>query len=186
VNEKAGQTQLMYTDREQGDIIMRLRKRVADDLGEVRKAMDATNSKKEFQKLQSIFLADVQPNLSAKAIGDIVQLSTYRVKMVHSNFRKYGMESIKDRRGGRYRENMSFSEEVEFLAPFVIKSQTGALATVGEVKRAYEEKIGREVAESTIYRLLDRHGFRKIVPYKRHKKANIEEQEAFKKTFPPS
>jgi transposase len=165
---------------------MRLRKRVAVDVDEVRNAMDAANSKKEFQKLQSIFLADTQPGLSAEAIGDIVQLSTHRVKMVHSNFRKHGMESIKDSRGGRYRENMTFSEELEFLAPFVKKSQTGALATVGEVKRAYEEKIGREVAESTIYRLLDRHSFRKIVPYKRHKKADIEAQKAFKKTFPPS
>ena len=53
---------------------------------------------------------------------------------------------------------------------------------IGEIKKAYEAKVGKEVAESTIYRLIARQGFRKIVPYKRHPKADVEEQEAFKKT----
>ena len=57
------------------------------------------------------------------------------------------------------------------------------LVVVGRIKAAYEAKLGREVAESTIYRMLARHGFRKIVPYQRHPKANKEVQDAFKKTF---
>jgi hypothetical protein len=36
---------------------------------------------------------------------------------------------------------------------------------------------------STIYRLLDRHGWRKLVPRPRHPKANEREQAIFKKTF---
>jgi hypothetical protein len=36
---------------------------------------------------------------------------------------------------------------------------------------------------STIYRLLDRHGWRKLVPRPRHPKANPEEQAIFKKPF---
>ena len=95
------------------------------------------------------------------------------------------MSSIKDKRGGRYRENMTLAEEADFLEPFIEKGKTGALAVAGEIKRVYEEKVGHTVAESTIYRLLDRHGFRKIVPYKRHKKAKTEDQEAFKKTSSP-
>jgi len=158
------------------------RKPVTTDIDEVKKAMDKTKSKKEFQKLQSVYLADTQPDLKAGAIGNIVRLSAYSVKMIHSNFRKYGINSVVDKRGGRYRENMTYEEEVEILKPFEEKSKTGALVIVGKIKKAYEAKIGREVAESTIYRLLDRHGFRKIVPYKRHRKANKAEQEAFKKT----
>ena len=38
------------------------------------------------------------------------------------------------------------------------------------------------MAESTIYRLLDRHGWRKLVPRPVHPKADLEEQAAFKKT----
>lgn len=161
---------------------MRKRKQVARDIEVVKKAMDETQSKIEFQKLQCIYLADTQPELTAGEIGRMVRLKTHRVKMIHSGFRKTGMESIKDKRGGRYRENMSVDEEIKFLEPFEKKGKTGTLVVLGEVKKAYEEKIGREVAESTIYRLFDRHGFRKIVPYKRHKKADIQEQQAFKKT----
>lgn len=165
---------------------MRKRKQVAGNIEEVKKAMDDTGSKREFQKLQSVYLADAQPKLSAEGIANIVQLSAYSVKMIHSNFRKYGMDSIRDKRGGRYRENMTLVEEAEFLEPFIEKGKTGALAVAGEIKRAYEAKVGKKVAESTIYRLLNRHGFRKIVPYKRHTKANVEKQEAFKKTSSPS
>jgi len=158
------------------------RKLVSSDIDEVRKAMDKTKSKREFQKLQCVYLADTQPDLTADAIGNIVRLSAYNVKMIHINFRKHGINSVVDKRGGRYRENMTYEEEVEFLKPFEEKSKSGALVVAGKIKKAYETKIGREVAESTIYRLLERHGFRKIVPYKRHKKANKTEQEAFKKT----
>ena len=164
---------------------MRKRQQVAKDLEEVKTAMDKTKNKKEFQKLQSVYLADTQPDLTAEKIGEIVRLCAYSVKMIHSNFRKNGMKSIIDKRGGRYRENMTFDEEIEFLKPFEEKSKSGTLVTAGGIKKAYEEKIGKEVAESTIYRLLDRHGFRKIVPYQRHKKADIEAQEAFKKTSQP-
>ena len=164
---------------------MRKRRQIASDIEEVKEAMTVTESRREFQKLQSVYLADNYPQLSAEEIGNIVNLSAYRVKMIHSNYRKHGMDSIKDKRCGRYRENMTLAEEIEFLAPFIEKGKSGALAVAGEIKRAYETKIGKKVAESTIYRLLDRHGFRKIAPYKRHKKANVEEQKVFKKTSSP-
>ena len=158
------------------------RKRVSSNIEEVKEALDQTNNKTEFQRLQSVYLADTQCDLTAEAIAEIVRLSTHRVKMIHSNYRKHGIDSIKDKRGGRYREYMTVDEEIKFLEPFEEKSKTGTLVVVGEVKRAYEGRVGKKVAESTIYRLLDKHGFRKIVPYKRHKKADVVKQEAFKKT----
>jgi len=162
---------------------MRKRKQVANNIDEIIRAMETTKSKVEFQRLQCIYLADTQPNMSAEGIGGIVRLCTHRVKMIHSNFRKHEMESIKDKRGGRYRENMTLDEEADLLAGFEEQSRSGKLVVTGSIKAAYEAKIGKEVAESTIYRMLERHGFRKIVPYQRHPKANKEEQEAFKKTF---
>jgi hypothetical protein len=46
---------------------------------------------------------------------------------------------------------MTIDEEAEFLKPFEEKSQSGALAVVGEVKKAYEAKVGKKVAKTTIY-----------------------------------
>ena len=81
---------------------MRVRHQVSDDIEKVRTALEKTENKTEFQRLQCVYLADTQPNLTAEAIAEIVRLSTHRVKIIHSNFRKYGMSSIQDKRGGRY------------------------------------------------------------------------------------
>jgi hypothetical protein len=42
------------------------------------------------------------------------------------------------------------------------------------------------VARSTVYRLLDRHGWRKVTPRPRHPKADPAAQAAFKPKFPRS
>src|SRR5512135_3238221 len=55
--------------------------------------------------------------------------------------------------------------------------------TVEQIKSAWEAEVKQEVHSSSVYRLLDRHGWRKLVPRPRHPKANPEEQAAFKKTF---
>jgi transposase len=162
---------------------MRKRRQIAENIEDVAKAMDTTKCKAEYQRLQCVYLGDTQPDLTAAAIGKIVRLSANRVKIIHSNFRETGMESIRDKRGGRYRENLTVQEERKLLAGYTEESKSGKLIVAGKIKLAYETKLGREVSESTIYRMLDRHGFRKIVPYKRHPKSNKEEQEAFKKTL---
>ena len=50
--------------------------------------------------------------------------------------------------------------------------------------QAYQERTDKAVARSTVYRLLERHGWRKIVPRPRHPKADVAAQAAFKKTAP--
>ena len=52
-----------------------------------------------------------------------------------------------------------------------------------EVKVAFEARVGHEVEVSTIYRLLDRHGWRKLLPRPKHPKGSQEEQDHFKKTL---
>jgi transposase len=80
---------------------------------------------------------------------------------------------------------LTFSEEKEFLAPFFTQAESGQIATVGQIQRAYEAKIGHEVDESTLYRLLNRHGWRKLMPRPRHPQADLQEQDQFKKTLKP-
>jgi transposase len=76
---------------------------------------------------------------------------------------------------------MTVREEVEFLEPFFEKASTGHVATNNQIKRALEDRLGRKVHKTTVYRLLGRHGWRKIVPRPAHKQANEAEQEEFKK-----
>jgi transposase len=74
-------------------------------------------------------------------------------------------------------------EEREFLAPFFARAQSGALTTAEEIKRAFEARVGHVVPKSTIYRLLDRHGWRKLVPRPKHPQASKQAQDQLKKTL---
>jgi len=87
-------------------------------------------------------------------------------------------------RGGRHHQHLSAEQECELLAPFTAKAQTGGLLHVSEIKQALEQQVGITVAASTVYRMLDRHGWRKVVPRPRHPKADMQAQSAFKKTSP--
>ena len=85
--------------------------------------------------------------------------------------------------GGRRHEYLTLQEEKEFLAPFFAQAHNGEIATVAQIQRAFEAKIGHEVDDSTIYRLLARHGWRKLMPRPRHPQADLQAQEQFKKTL---
>ena len=52
---------------------------------------------------------------------------------------------------------------------------------VSKIKRSYEKAIGRTVPKPTVYRMLDRHGWRKISPRPRHPKADKENKRLLKK-----
>ena len=165
---------------------MAVNRKLEGEISEITRAMKGCKKPDEYRRIQCVYLGMRYPNMTAKQIGEATLYSESRVWAIHSEYRKNGLAGLSESRGGRYRENMTYEEEVAFLAPFIEESKTGSIVVIGKIKKAYEEIVGKEVAESTIYRLLDRHGFRKIVPYKRHKKADTEEQETFKKTFPPS
>ena len=158
------------------------RREMPGDVLLIEKAMKDAACTENYRRIQCVHLAILFPNMSAKEIGRATMYSTSRVWAIHAEYRKNGLDGLREKRGGRYRENLTVAEETELLAKFRGESESGKLVVVGKIKAAYEEKCGHEVAESTIYRLLERHGFRKIVPYKRHPKSNKKEQEAFKKT----
>jgi transposase len=92
-----------------------------------------------------------------------------------------GMATEKKSWGGRRRQNFSLQEEKEFLKPWVEQAEKGGVLVVPPVHEALEKKLGRKVAESTVYRLLARHDWRKIAPDTCHPKKDPDAQEVFKK-----
>jgi transposase len=83
--------------------------------------------------------------------------------------------------GGRRRGHLSLEQEREFLDPWIKTAERGGVLVVPPIHAAYEERIGRKVAASTIYRMLARHGWRKIAPDSCHPKRDVHAQEEFKK-----
>jgi transposase len=158
------------------------RKAFEGDINYIGQVMKGLENCAEYRRIQCVHLAMLHPEMSAKEISKITLYSESHVRHIHGDYRKNGLAGLTDNRGGRYRENLTIAQEQELLKPFEEECKSGSIVVAGRIKKAYEEKVGREVAESTIYRMLKRHGFRKITPYRRHKKADKEEQETFKKT----
>jgi transposase len=102
-----------------------------------------------------------------------------------SEYNRKGTQVLeKPGRGGRRNAYLALKEERELLAEFEPDGITGRIATVTEVKKAFERRVGHRVSRSTVHRLLARHGWRKIVPRPSHVEKDAGEQEAFKKNSP--
>lgn len=143
------------------------------------------NSHSEYQRIQCVLIR-VTLGSSAAEIAQLLGWSRATVHVLHSRWAKEGDAIFELRgRGGRHHQHLSVTQEQDLLAPFVQRAQAGGVLTVAEIQQAYQKQAGKTVAPSTIYRLLDRHGWRKVVPRPRHPKTDVAAQGAFKKT-PPS
>ena len=112
-------------------------------------------------------------------------VSKRTVHKVISDYNRQGVGAIETPgKGGRRRGYLPLAEEKKFLTQFMDSAKKGLITTIAKVKRAYEAKIEQIVHQSTIYRLLERHGWRKVMPRSHHPDTNFEEQEEFKQQFP--
>jgi transposase len=132
------------------------------------------------RRIQMVLLREggmTQPAIAA-AMG--VSLST--VNRAHMAYDHGGLKALKPKPcGGRWRENMAVAEEKALLARFAKAAGAGEMLNIHDLKQAYEQAIGRQTSNSTIYNLLDRHGWRKLMPRPFHPNRDLEAQKAFKK-----
>jgi transposase len=135
------------------------------------------------QKWLIIYNAVYYPR-KAEEIANHLAVSVSLVHKTISEYKKTGAKSIESvGKGGRKNSYLTIDEEREFINTFVQQAQLGQIATTAVIKEAFEEKIGEKVHKTTIYRLLSRHQWRKIVPLPFHPKQDKKVQEDFKKTL---
>jgi len=145
------------------------------------KLLKETKTKADFQRVQCLWLR-AKCEMNSYQVAIAVGLSSGRVRQIQSRYFKMGeSDLIGVGRGGRRNENLTLVEEDQLLARFVDKSKTGGVLVASEVKVAYELAIGHKIPKSTVYRMLNRHGWRKIAPKTSHPKADLKAQEDFKK-----
>lgn len=120
----------------------------------------------------------------SQEIADHLSVSISLVHKTISEYNRYGAASIDTKgKGGRYHSYLTSKEEQIFMEGFISQAQKGQIATAGQIKEAYEKRIGKNVHKTTIYRLLDRNGWRKVVPLPHHPQKDRQAQEDFKKTL---
>jgi transposase len=151
-----------------------------DQVERLKKALKREKESAVRQRIQMVLLREdgqTQPEI-AELMG--VSLST--VNRAHMAYDHGGVNALRPKpTGGRRRENMTLEDEKAFLAKFAKAAGAGELLNVGELKTVYEKEIGHPTSNSTIYNLLARNQWRKLMPRPFHPDRNIEAQNAFKK-----
>jgi transposase len=83
--------------------------------------------------------------------------------------------------GGRRQSLLAPEEESAFLKPWLESAAAGNLVVVSPIRAALAQQLGQPVKPSVVYRLLARHGWRKVAPDTRHPKSDPVVQEEWKK-----
>lgn len=161
---------------------MRPQRPINEDAKEsLKDLLKKTKTKADFQRVQCLWLR-AEFAMPSDQVGTAIGYSPATVKKLWSEYFSKGEKAlIGIGRGGRRRANLSVEAEKRLLADFFKKAERGGVLVAAEVKVAYEKTVGHPVPKSTVYRMLARHGWRKIAPRPRHPKFDPQKAEEFKK-----
>ena len=166
------------------DHLIRREQMVKCSKGQVRRLKTALRWKgrpEQRQRIQMVLLRE--SGMTQPAIAEAMGVSLSTVNRAHMAYDHGGLKALKPKPiGGRQRENMTLAEEKELLDRFAKAAGAGEMLNIHDIKMAYEKAIGHETSNSTVYNLLARHGWRKLMPRPFHPKRDIAAQNAFKKT----
>ena len=153
-----------------------------EQVAELKDARKKNKDKKVDKRIKALLL-----HAEGKKRAEIAETTEFAKTYISELVSKYcnkGLAAIVESNYGGNHRNMSFAEEAEFLEPFKKAAEAGQFVEVSEIKRAYEEKLGRsfENHNGQIYYVLHRHGWRKVKPRSKHpNKVSNEEIESSKK-----
>ena len=152
-----------------------------------RKAVGQATSLEELRAAQAVLLPAVM-NTTLEETAALIGVGRATVPRLQASFRQWGKRSaggVESRNwGGRRNALMTVAEEAEFLAPWLEQAKSGGMLVVSPLRAALAEKLGKTVKASVLYRLLARHGWRKVAPDTRHPKSDPQAQAEWKKNSP--
>jgi transposase len=146
----------------------------------LRRALQREKNPETRLRIQMVVLRD--RGMTQPEIADVTGKSLSTVNRAHIAYAKGGLKALEAKpSGGRINQNMTVKEEKALLDRFAKAAGAGELLNIHEMKAAYEKAIGHPTSKSTIYNLLARHGWRKLMPRPYHPQRNLAAQKRFKK-----
>jgi transposase len=160
----------------------RPRKIDADLVAQAQLAAAQAGDVNELRAAQAVLLPALA-QMTLKATAKVLGVGRATVARLQRRFRRRQAEAKppEPHWGGRRRALMKLEEEQVFLASWKPKAEQGQLVVVTPLRVALEQALGRRVKPSVVYRLLERHHWRKVAPDTRHPKAEPSVQEEWKK-----
>ncbi len=144
---------------------------------QLRQRLEQASTLSEYRRIQCVYLRE-KYGYSSNQIAEITTYHPASVRRIQSKYRKNGIAALSPKpKGGRNHQNLSLADEQAFIADLVTKAASGQIIEVSQIHRAYQEKVGK----STVYALLHRHQWRKVVPRPQHPKHDELAADTFKK-----
>jgi transposase len=144
--------------------------------------LDQAATKTEYRRVLRVWLR-ASLGMPAAEIATALGCSVGTVHHLHSQYLREGDSALAVcARGGRHQERLTAAAEGKLLAPFASIAEQGEITEVSAVRTALEQQVGQAVAKSTVYRLRQRQGWRKLAPRPFPPDASLRAQEAFKKS----
>lgn len=142
---------------------------------------DKALSARERERVRTIRLLAL--GWKAQDVAEAVGLSCSSVYRRKAEFLGEGESSLFTAGwGGRRHGVLTPDEEADFVAHFEQAARQGQMVTASAMLGELARRCGRPPSAMTLYRILARHGWRKVVPRPRHPEADPDRQEAFKET----
>jgi len=150
-----------------------------EEIARVHELRDKATTAMELRKALSVLLV-AEVGLGASQTSEILGMSERTVFRNRRSIRHQD-ERRRNTWGGRRHYRLTIEEERDFLHTWEAKANEGGVLSVPPVHAALVERLGRSIPISTTYRLLARHGWRKVQPDTKHPKSKPIVQEEFKK-----
>lgn len=160
----------------------RPRKTDSDLVAQAQQVAARASDVHELRMAQAVLLPALA-EMTLKATAKVLGVGRATVARLQARFRRRKAEAKPPERrwGGRRRALMKLEDERVFLATWKPKAEQGQLVVVTPVRVALEQELGRPIKPSVVYRLLERHHWRKVAPDTRHPKAEPSVQDEWKK-----
>jgi transposase len=141
-------------------------------------------TRKEYRRLESVLLR-AKEGKTAEEIGVILKINPRTVEKHHRRYFEEGLAAFDAKKPGVQKgtpRHTTVETEKTLFSELKEKAQEGEILKAGQIKPMYEERIGRTIGKSTIYKILKRNRWSKKQPRPRHPEGNDAEKESFKKT----
>lgn len=141
---------------------------------EIEEARRKNREKRTERRLYALTL-----RAEGETLEEIAKRTGYQRGSVSVLIRKYfqkGISAVVGNHCGGNRRNMSIEREAALLEKHRKKAEKGHMLDVQELKQEYEQEVGHQISNGQIYRVLQRHGWRKVMPRSKHPKRASEEE----------
>ena len=154
-----------------------------EEYARIEEAEKGTKEKRVSQRLRILMMR--YEGYKVREIAQITGMRNNSISQMCRRYREQGLERFIEKKYGGNRRALTEEQENAILARFEKAAEAGQEVSAAEIKAAFDEVRGKDMGRGYIYMLLERHGWRMVMPRPRHPKAaNDEACEASKKLKP--